>query len=575
MKNIFTSVSVWLLCSVMCYGQLVITELSYNPPEANTDSLEYLEIYNAGDSPLNLKKYRFSQGIEFTFPDTTINAGQYITLSVKAASFLTAYGFQTMQWTTGALNNGGEVIALVDSLGAPVISVDLKDVAPWPTALDGTDGNGKSIEICNPLADPNNGGNWKVSVNDLGFQINGKQVFGTPGAENTIPACAQEPDVIVELSSNTFNPQHITIETGQTVRWINTGGHHNINGKQSSFPSNPESFDNGPASDLFWTFDFTFNTQGFYDYKCDIHGAQGMTGTVTVNDPVVTEVYPLRSIQDMTTTKLDGVLDSLNVNCTLTGIVYGVNLRPGGLQFTIIDNQNNGIGVFNNSGNYDYTVNEGDEVEVKGQVTQFNGFAQIVVTAVRKLSEGNSLVTPANISAFEENDESSLVTMSNLSFVDPSEWTGMGAGFNVTMTNGTDNFTIRIDNDIDAYSAPIPNSSPVWSVTGLLGQFDSSLPYTEGYQLLPRYLVDFSPAGGAEDESLDNDLQVTPNPVTNILTIVTDSNPELILVYDGKGNLKQKITGSLEIDMSSFASGFYVIKLVAGQKSNTIKVMKL
>jgi hypothetical protein len=479
MKKFFTLLMMMIWISYISYGQIVITEISYNPPEAGTDSLEYFEIFNAGNTPINLKDYKVSRGVELTFPEVVFNPGSYLILSVKESAFRNNYGKSSIQWTAGALNNAGEVLAISDPSGVEIVAVDFKDVPPWPGLADGTDGDGRSIELCDLLADQNNGANWKVSQKNLGFQINGKQIYGTPGEANSIVNC------------------------------------------------------NGAPTE-----------------------------------------YPLRSIVSVTTTNADGVADSIGVNCTLKGIVYGVNLRPTGYQFTIIDAQNNGIGVFLDAGNLNYTVKEGDEVEVKGAITQFNGFTQIVLVDIKSVSQNNTLVNPKAIDSFEEEDESSLVTLGYVSFVDPTQWIGTGSGFNMTMVNGSgQEFNIRIDNDIDAYSAPVPTAGTFF-VTGLLGQFDNSVPYTEGYQLLPRYLVDFDPAGST-DNILDANMKIQPNPTTHILTIITDSQPERLELYDIKGQKLAQFTNTLSVDMSIYSNGVYIVKAVKGDKSTTLRVIKM
>jgi hypothetical protein len=63
---------------------------------------------------------------------------------------------------------------------------------------------------------------------------------------------------------------------------------HNVNGTQTTFPSNPESF--GNAVGLNWTYQYVFNTAGHYDYHCNPHAAFGMVGTVTVNPSTVADV---------------------------------------------------------------------------------------------------------------------------------------------------------------------------------------------------------------------------------------------------------------------------------------------
>jgi len=85
----------------------------------------------------------------------------------------------------------------------------------------------------------------------------------------------------VAVINYSFSPADITINVGDKVIWTNTQGNHNVNGTQTTFPSNPESFGNSLGSN--WTFEHVFNTAGTYDYQCDPHAGFGMVGTVTVN----------------------------------------------------------------------------------------------------------------------------------------------------------------------------------------------------------------------------------------------------------------------------------------------------
>ena len=84
----------------------------------------------------------------------------------------------------------------------------------------------------------------------------------------------------VAVTSNKFTPAEITINTGDTVIWTNTQGNHNVNGLQSKFPSNPESFGNDVGSG--WMFSHVFTLPGVYDYQCDPHANFGMVGKVNV-----------------------------------------------------------------------------------------------------------------------------------------------------------------------------------------------------------------------------------------------------------------------------------------------------
>ena len=86
----------------------------------------------------------------------------------------------------------------------------------------------------------------------------------------------------VDVTNNKYTPAEITINMGDTLIWANSEGRHNVNGLQSKFPSNPESFGNDVATG--WTFSHVFNLPGNYDYQCDPHVQFGMSGKVTVRE---------------------------------------------------------------------------------------------------------------------------------------------------------------------------------------------------------------------------------------------------------------------------------------------------
>ena len=44
----------------------------------------------------------------------------------------------------------------------------------------------------------------------------------------------------ISTTGNTFSPSSLTINVGDTVTWNNTGGYHNVNGTQATFPNNPQ-----------------------------------------------------------------------------------------------------------------------------------------------------------------------------------------------------------------------------------------------------------------------------------------------------------------------------------------------
>lgn len=564
-------ISLWMFIAFVTTStaQLKITEISYNPPESGNDTLEYIEIYNAGNSILNLKDYKFTKGVEHTFEELLLHPDTYLVIAVNADAFERNYKVPAIQWNSGALNNNGEVIAIANADGVEVISVDLKDVAPWPGFADGTDGNGRSIEICDPNSDPNDGKNWKVSENDLGFQINNKQIYGTPGSTNSI-TCTVEADYLIEVTSNGFTPTDITIEIGETVRWTNMDGNNNINGEISIFPDNPVSFGNGDPSTDSWSYDFTFDVPGYYAFQSD---PTGITGSVTVLDKPVVDPYPFRTIAEVKGVNNDGVADSLGIKCTLEGIVHSINFRPNGLQFAILDADNKGFSVFSNANNFGYTVTPGDRVRLKGKIGQFRGLSQLELDSLSVISTDNVLLDPILVNEFTEELESSYVTLLYVSFIDKEQWNNSGSGFNVIMTDDVNEFTVRIVNTSDAYTNSVP-SAYKFNVTGILTQFaQSNPPFSDGYQLQPSYFTDFHPILATDDLAAINVL-VSPNPVSHQITIISEQIPEKIDVLDVQGRIVKSVTNSNMVDFSALNPSTYLLKINIHNKQVIKRIIK-
>lgn len=66
---------------------MVINEIYYDPPD-NTQRLEFIELHNAGASPVAVGGWRLEDGVDFTFPaGATIAAGGYFVVAEDAGCF--------------------------------------------------------------------------------------------------------------------------------------------------------------------------------------------------------------------------------------------------------------------------------------------------------------------------------------------------------------------------------------------------------------------------------------------------------------------------------------------------------
>jgi plastocyanin len=89
---------------------------------------------------------------------------------------------------------------------------------------------------------------------------------------------------------NSFVPQSLTINVGDTVTFVNKGGQHNVVADDNSFRcamgcDGDGHGGSGTPSSAPWTATVTFSTVGDVGYYCEIHGqpGAGMFGTIHVN----------------------------------------------------------------------------------------------------------------------------------------------------------------------------------------------------------------------------------------------------------------------------------------------------
>ncbi len=157
---------------------LVITEIMYNPPENGTDSLEFIEIYNNDDFTVMLEGFYFSDGIEFTFPDISLEPAAYLLVAVDSLAMHNTFEVAAWQWSGGALSNGGETVELMDSFDNFVDVVTYSDQLPWDTLADG---GGPSLTLCDPDSDNSLPENWLVSAEFAALNDEGAEIYATPG----------------------------------------------------------------------------------------------------------------------------------------------------------------------------------------------------------------------------------------------------------------------------------------------------------------------------------------------------------------------------------------------------------
>lgn len=304
----------------------------------------------------------------------------------------------------------------------------------------------------------------------------------------------------------------------------------------------------------------------------------GAAGGCTAGPPATFPLYTINKVTGENATT--GVADSVNVDCTLEGVVYGVNLRGNfGLQFFIGDNTG-GIALFNQNKSFGYTVTQGDRVQVKGYIAQFNGLTQLALDTVIKLSANNALNNAAVVAKPVESTESTLIRINGLTLLDPAAWdsTGNPAGFTVlALKTGTqDTVTIRVDNNTTLYAQPVPPQP--FDVTGIGSQFDSSNPFTGGYQILPRYTEDISTLVSTREIDLSAYVKLSPNPTSDYALIEMTQKVAAISLISPTGQVLQRIKNPQDAELlplRHLAAGTYMLRFEQGNASWSTRLVVL
>jgi hypothetical protein len=130
--------------------------------------------------------------------------------------------------------------------------------------------------------------------------------------------------------------------------------------------------------------------------------------------------------------------------------------------------------------------------------------------------------------------------------------------------------TPAFNGDVDAFTV-VPGAQPVLYAGGTFTQSGST-----NYSRVAKY----TSLVGIEEETLSaGSIRIYPNPAKDKLTIRFSEDLKLqsaeFSVYDILGNkiLQRNITQQMTIDVSSFSAGVYFVKVIAGNKTYTTKLI--
>ena len=576
---------------------IVISEIMYNPPESGSDSLEFVELHNPGTTAVDISGWQIDDAFEITFlPGTSIEAGGFLILCVNETAFINTLNYMgdVLQWESGALSNGGEEITLMDDGGNVVDNLIFDDNPPWPT---GTDGQGASIQLCDVTADNSDPANWAAATTGTGVTIMDIMILANPGSlpdcEDPAPQLQIGNDFTVDEDADTVRIRVLALNFTELPEFevaLDAASTATIDVDFSVIGGLPQVYTGaGNMIDTFFVeVPIVDDMEEEEDETIILNFSSSQMGvdipnnsiTVTIDDNDASSmITTIGAIDDI---DADGVGLSVGEVVTVEGVVHAPNFRPGGITTVIIDENNDGISLFSNSEDFGYTVTEGDLVRVTGEVAQFRGLLQIEVSAIEALSSDNALFDPTFSTELGENEESQLVVLENL-VPESTDNVPTEGTFNFTMLDANDNqITLRIDEDVNIDFAGIiadyvANGGTSLSVTGVGGQFDTSSPFTSGYQLFPRRDSDISTITSVREAAWAPEVQIFPNPVKDVLQLNAPVELSQVRLLDlaGRMLLRQAVQGQqASLDLTELPAGTYYLQLISPEGQMGRMIMK-
>ena len=496
-----------LLFSGAAKADVFITEIA---DPNNNSGARYVELYNNGSSAVDLGSgwalQRWTNGN--TDPQSavsltgTIPAGGFYIVSNNGTEFSSVYGIDADQsiGTGGpADSNGDDNIALLDASAAIVDLFGVPGEDGSGTTHEFEDGRAERVATVTTGANPWVASEWNID-NDSGGGDGAQDAPGgfDPGAwigapvDDAPPAISnvQRSALVPGPDENTSVTADVTDDSGLTLvelRYaINDGPTVNVTMTNTSGDTYSADIPASAYADgdrvVYWIHaeDDASPAQiketsqkKFFAGSIDmgtIHAVDGdgialykgyyakLTGTATVNS---------------------GTFSSSSLDVFFQDALGGINLYKSG------------------AGSSVFTL--GNEYTVSGKLDQYNGKLQIIPDdeAADILDNGAGTLpdpavkTIAELLAAPETFEGMLIKIVNAS-VTSGTWPagGNSASLDITDDGGTSTLTMRIDSDTDI-DGTAEGAYPV-TVTGVMGQYDYSSPYTSGYQILPRSTADLA-----------------------------------------------------------------------------------
>jgi hypothetical protein len=292
-----------------------------------------------------------------------------------------------------------------------------------------------------------------------------------------------------------------------------------------------------------------------------------------------------------------------------------VTVPPGILATTNVDfyvqDATSGINVFDFGSHPDLNalaLGYGDLVTVAGEIDQFNGKLELTAasncdTLIFELDGPGAVPAAQTVASCDlgETHEGELVRFDDAFFIFNEGGDTLQTNFNYLLSNCFPGKDMRIEDNTGIGGTILPGGpgdTVRVDVVGICVQFDSSSPYTTGFQIVPRRPQDLTfttsqvGIGDGQVKPVARLMQNAPNPFSNGTTILFqvpepaqgETTPVRLSVFDLQGRLVRTLVdtalppGDHAVQVSSealgnVANGIYFYTLETGETRIVRKMM--
>ena len=218
-------------CADVDLPPLVISKIHYHPEDwwaVDGDRLEFIEITNNGDEPVDLTGIYFRElGITYNFPvGATLAAHAPLLLCSDSLTFIDYYGLIPFGQFYRNLSNKSENLVLADAWGNIIDEVHYYDSDPWPEEADG---DGPFLQLIDLNLDNSLPESWTLGIDitlvaehatSMGFKV-----FPNPVKDVlNVSMCSSLSSVATEYRISNMLGQ--TLMSGRFALGHDTVGHH-------------------------------------------------------------------------------------------------------------------------------------------------------------------------------------------------------------------------------------------------------------------------------------------------------------------------------------------------------------